>query len=327
MLEAKRRLAAALLVALSAASSPGTLRAMTAQEFEQLSEAEQQRYFWDMIAVAKKVLIDAGREEDVNKVAEFPNGTPFPGLIEHTGWTWFVSNLTQRMDQRELAAIQDPAIRRLEVEFTFFASLRDARPLEYSQRDGGRIAPLPAAFLEIAKAGAIHSTALAMRQEEEPEEGDYDPAAAAEAAREFVQRALAALGPQRVEVPLLQIADFTPQWGGKTVIATGTVSHTATISAYGSAYEHFYFEGAGDRFVVCFGDGLRALGDFPPELRAMKDPSELVGKTVVVAGYVDGPVACRDQDLDTVAAMELRQSAQIRLIKGGSGTAARAIPR
>jgi hypothetical protein len=207
-------------------------------------------------------------------------------------------------------------IRRLEVEFAFFASLRDARPREYSQPDGGRIAPLPAAFLEIAKAGAISSTALAMRQEtKELEESDYDPAVAAEAARQLVQRALAALGPQRVEVPLQRIADFTPQWGGKTVIATGTVSHVATITAYGEAYEHLYFEGAGDRFVVCFGAGLRALKDFPAELRDMKDPSELVGRTVVIGGYVDGPVACRDQDLDTVAAMELRQSAQIRLIQ------------
>jgi hypothetical protein len=97
----------------------------------------------------------------------------------------------------------------------------------------------------------------------------------------------------------MSIADFTAQWIGKPVIATGTVARVETIAGF----EHLYFQGAGEQFVVCYAQG------FP----GFKSAPELIGKTIEVSARVDSPVACMDH-AGTVGATELRQPSQLRLL-------------
>jgi hypothetical protein len=103
----------------------------------------------------------------------------------------------------------------------------------------------------------------------------------------------------------LSIANFTAQWVGKPVVATGTVARVETIGGF----DHLYFQGAGEQFVVCFAQGSGGT----------KNASELIGRTVEVSGRIDSPVACFDHRVGTVGAVELRQPSQLRLLGNAPG--------
>ena len=98
----------------------------------------------------------------------------------------------------------------------------------------------------------------------------------------------------------LSIANFTSQWVGKAVVATGTVARVATIRGF----EHLYFQGAGSKLVVCFAQGFGGV----------KNASELIGKTIEVRARIDSPAGCSDHGLETVGATEIRQLNQLKLI-------------
>jgi hypothetical protein len=98
----------------------------------------------------------------------------------------------------------------------------------------------------------------------------------------------------------LSLADFTSQWVGKAVVATGTVARVETIRGY----EHLYFQGAGSKLVVCFAQGFGGV----------KNTSELIGKTIEVNVRIDSPASCLDHRIETLGAAEIRQVNQLRVI-------------
>jgi hypothetical protein len=79
----------------------------------------------------------------------------------------------------------------------------------------------------------------------------------------------------------LPIASITAQWVGRSVVATGTVARVQTIRGV----EHVYFEGAGEKYVLCVREGMPG----------MQHPSELVGKTLEMSVRIDWTRGCLDQ--------------------------------
>jgi hypothetical protein len=98
----------------------------------------------------------------------------------------------------------------------------------------------------------------------------------------------------------LSIANFAAQWVGRSVIATGIVARVETIGGF----EHLYFQGAGERIVVCFVQGFGGV----------KNASELVGRTVELRVRIDSPAGCLDHRVGIVGATELRQPTQLRVL-------------
>jgi hypothetical protein len=96
----------------------------------------------------------------------------------------------------------------------------------------------------------------------------------------------------------LPIASITAQWVGRPVIATGTVARVQMIRGVA----HVYFEGAGEKYVLCIREGM-----------PMQHPSELVGQTLELNVRI-GP-ECLDRRV-TIGATELRQPTQLRVVDG-----------
>jgi hypothetical protein len=96
----------------------------------------------------------------------------------------------------------------------------------------------------------------------------------------------------------LPIASITAQWVGRPVIATGTVARVQMIRGVA----HVYFEGAGEKYVLCIREGM-----------PMQHPSELVGRTLELNVRI-GP-ECLDRRV-TIGATELRQPTQLRVVDG-----------
>ena len=83
------------------------------------------------------------------------------------------------------------------------------------------------------------------------------------------------------------------------MIATGTVARVQTIRGV----EHVYFEGAGEKYVLCIREGMPG----------MQHPSELVGKTLELSVRIDWARGCLDQRV-TIGATDLRQATQLRVV-------------
>ena len=106
----------------------------------------------------------------------------------------------------------------------------------------------------------------------------------------------------------LPIASISPEWVGRSVIATGTVARVETIRGV----EHVYFEGAGEKYVLCIREGM-----------PMQHPSELVGKTLELSVRIDR--ACLDRRV-TIGATELRQPTQLKIVGDSPAAAPAAAP-
>jgi hypothetical protein len=95
----------------------------------------------------------------------------------------------------------------------------------------------------------------------------------------------------------LPIASITAQWLGRSVVATGTVARVQAIRGV----HHVYFEGAGQKYVLCIREGMNG----------MQHPSELIGKTLELSIRI--MPECMDRSV-TIGATELRQPTQLRIV-------------
>ncbi len=100
-----------------------TAKAMEIQKFDKMAAEDQGAYIATLIVGAQKVLIDAGRNDDADKVQNL-FAKVLPGDKVSVGAGEFVRNLDRARVADVQNIIKDPKAQRLEVEDAMFVTLQ-----------------------------------------------------------------------------------------------------------------------------------------------------------------------------------------------------------